>query len=93
MIGNKEQAVLYIMELPQDSRVEVKLWKPRRTAQQSSYYWALCTQIANRMKLSKTAVHNLMLRDYGQPIIIGGEKHYSLIPDTDEAEVYTVSLV
>lgn len=85
MIGTKEQAVLYIMELPQDAKVEVKPWKPKRTNQQNSYYWSLLTQIANRMKLSKTAVHNLMLRDYGQPIVIGGEKHYSLIPDTDEA--------
>ena len=86
MIGNREQAMLYIMGLPDDAIVEIQEWKPKRSNKQNSYYWVLATQIANVMRMSKTVVHNLLLRDYGQPIFIGGEKHYSLIPDTDKAE-------
>ena len=89
MIGNKVQAVTYIIGLPDDAKVEVKEWKPVRSKQQNAYYWALVNRIANRMNLSKTEVHNLMLRDYGQYMSIGGETPIVYIPDTEQAEAET----
>ena len=85
MIGTKKQLINSLLDLP-DGMYELKEWKPKKSKSQNGYYWALCTEIANVMRLSKTVVHNMLLRDYGQPVLIGGEKHYSLLRDTDKVE-------
>ena len=86
MIGNREKAILYIMSLPEGALVEVKEWKEKRSRQQNRYYWALVTRIAGKMNLSKSAVHNLMLRDYGQRAVVGGETPVVYLPDTEATE-------
>lgn len=86
MILNREKAVLYIMALPEDAKVEVKPWKAKRSGQQNSYYWHLLTEVANLMRISKSEAHNRMLRDYGQPVMVCGQMILTAIPDTPEAE-------
>lgn len=85
MIGTKKQLVNELMDLP-DGMYELKEWKPKKSRNQNGYYWALCTEIADVLRKSKTEVHNLLLRDYGQPILAGGSKIYSLIKDNDRIE-------
>ena len=86
MVLNREQAVLYLMALPEETKVEIKPWKEKRSKQQNAYYWHLLTEVANKMRISKSEAHNLMLNDYGQPVLICGERIYCTIPDTPVAE-------
>ena len=86
MVGTKLKIIEWLMSLPEDSIIKAVLFKPKRSKQQNAYYWILATEIGNVMRKSKTVIHNQMLRDYGQPLLINGEHPYVFIPDTDEAE-------
>lgn len=86
MLGKKLKIIEWLLSLPEDVIVKAEIFKPKRSKQQNAYYWVLVTEIANVMRKSKTVIHNMMLRDYGQPLIINGEHPYVFIPDTDEAE-------
>lgn len=86
MVGTKLKIIEWLMSLPEDSIIKAVLFKPKRSKQQNAYYWVLVTEIANVMRKSKSVIHNMMLRDYGQPLLINGEHPYVFIADTDEAE-------
>lgn len=67
-------------------RIDVKEMKSKRSLDANSYYWALLTKLGDKLRLSKAYLHNLMIRRYGQPEIIGGKIVYVVIRDTDEAQ-------
>lgn len=67
-------------------RITVKRWKEKRSLDANSYYWVLLSKLAELMKISKPRAHNLMLRRYGQNLIIDGAGAYIRIPDTEKAE-------
>ena len=90
MIGTIVKVIEWLMTLPKDAIIKAEVFKPKRTRQQSAYYWVLVTEIANVMRQSKSVIHNIMLRDYGQPMLINGERPYVFIPDTEEAELEVV---
>ena len=52
----------------------------------NAYYWQLLSKVAEKLLLTKPHAHNIMLRRYGQKLIIGGELAYVVIPNTEEAE-------
>ena len=86
MIGNRTKVLEWLMAQDDAKLYTIEEWKKRRSGQQNGYYWTLVTQIADTMRMSKSEVHNRMLRDYGQPELLEGEKMFVFIPDTDEAE-------
>lgn len=86
MTGNKEQALLYVASMPEDVILTISKFKPKRSPNQNAYYWKLATELANYNNIDKTEQHNILLRRYGQPLEIAGERTYVFIPDTDEAE-------
>ena len=86
MIGTKLKIIEWLLKLPDDVVIIAKIFKPKRSKKQNAYYFALVTEIANVMRQSKTVIHNVMLRDYGQPLLINGERPYVFLPDTEEAE-------
>lgn len=86
MIGTRTQILEWLMGLDGSERIKAEIWKPKRTTKQNAYYWTLLTEIAEKMRISKTEAHNRMLRDYGQPELIEGQKLFVFIPDTDESE-------
>lgn len=65
MIGNRLQALTYLMELPADAKVEIKLYKEKRTLTQNSYFHALVGQIARVIGSSITEVKNQLVADFG----------------------------
>lgn len=67
-------------------RITAKQWKEKRSLDANAYYWVLLSKMAEAVKISKPRAHNLMLRRYGQPLIIDGAKAYIRIPDTEKAE-------
>lgn len=65
--------------------IELKRYRKHRSLEANSYYWALCTQIAEAVGQSVPYTHNLLLRRYGQSMTIGEKVVLIPIPDTDEA--------
>lgn len=65
--------------------------KEKRSLSQNAYYWQLLGQLAGRLRMSKTELHNRILRDYGQLARMDGALVPVLIPDTDKAERLTLA--
>ena len=86
MTGTLDTILEYMMSFPEGTLFDAREWKETRSPQQNRYYWVLVTQIANKMRHSKIMHHNLLLRDYGQYVRLGGRLIYAEIPDTEEAE-------
>ena len=60
--------------------------KAKRSLDANSYYWVLIGKLAAKLRTTTSALHNLMLRQYGQPELIDDKKAFLVIPDTPEAE-------
>lgn len=67
-------------------RITVKQWRKKRSLDANAYYWVLITKLAEALHISKPRCHNLMLRRYGQNLMIDGAGVYIRIPDTEKAE-------
>lgn len=67
-------------------RITVKLWRDKRSLDANSYYWVLFSRLAEAVGISKPRAHNLMLRKYGQNLVIDSQIAFLVIPDTEEAE-------
>lgn len=67
-------------------RITVKLWRDKRSLNANSYYWVLLSRLAEAVGISKPRAHNLMLRKYGQNLVIDSQIAFLVIPDTEEAE-------
>ena len=85
MIGTPAQLIKWLLDRPQDKTFECKEKRKKRSLSQNDLYWALVTEIANVMRISKSEVHNVMLRRYGQPERIEGRLVAVTIPDTEKA--------
>ena len=66
--------------------VEIKKHSKGRSNQQNSMYWSILGQIAGVLGVSNPRFHNLMIRRYGIPWIVGGQVATTALPDTDEVE-------
>lgn len=69
-----------------DLRITLKRWREKRSLSANAYYWVLVGKIADHLNASQNAVHNILLRRYGQIELIDGEPVTMMIPDTQEAE-------
>lgn len=67
-------------------RITAKQWREKRSLDANAYYWVLLSKLAESLKISKPRAHNLMLRRYGQNMVIDGSGAYFRIPDTERAE-------
>lgn len=61
-----------LLELDKDMVYDVDIHKPRekRSLNANAYAWTLITKLANRMRLSKDEVYQMMLERYGQSTVI-----------------------
>lgn len=91
MTGNALQVIRWLSSQDQEQEWEIKKYRKRRSLSQNSYYWQLLTKVADVKRLSKTVVHNMMLRDYGQPYGVDGRLVAVTIPDTEKAEQQTLA--
>ena len=64
----------------------IKERKARRSLDANAYYWLLLGKLGDALRISKSELHNIMLRRYGQFYIVDGQAVYIVIPDTDEAQ-------
>lgn len=57
-------------------RITVKQWREKRSLDANAYYWVLLSRLAEVAGISKPRAHNLMLRRYGQNLMIAGQMAY-----------------
>ena len=57
-----------------DLKITAKIWREKRSLDSNAYYWVLLSRLAEYMKISKPCAHNMMLRRYGQNLLIDGIK-------------------
>ncbi len=67
-------------------RITAKQWREKRSLDANAYYWVLISKLAEALHISKPRTHNIMLRRYGQNLVIDGAGAYIRIPDTEKAE-------
>lgn len=60
--------------------------KEKRSLSQNSYYWVLIGKVADKLRISKSRLHNDMLRHYGQRMMVDDKPVIVYIPDTEESE-------
>ena len=86
MTGTAEKLVIYLMGQDRSLQWDLTPHKEKRSLNSNSYYWALCNQVARKLRISTSRLHNMMLRDVGLPEIVGEQMVTVYLPDTDEAE-------
>lgn len=67
-------------------RIEIKEHKGKRSLNANDYYWVLLSRLGDKLRVSKAYLHNLMLRRYGQPEVIGGKTVYVVIRESDDTQ-------
>lgn len=70
MIGNRTDIINYLLYKDDKKIFEIKEVKNKRSLNANSYAWLLITKIAGAMNLSKEEVYLMMLKDYGQSMLI-----------------------
>lgn len=92
MVGTALQIIRWMTEVKDGKQeYEVKEHRRKRTLSQNSMYWKLLSQTADALKMSKTELHNRMLRDFGQLLIIDGQAARCMLPDTEQTEKQVLS--
>ena len=76
----KEAADLKEKELS----IKVTRYRKHRSLDANAYYWVVLSKLAEKLRVSKPYLHNLMLRRYGQVETFSGKIAYVMLPDTDE---------
>lgn len=66
MIGNAEAIIQYLFQQDREKVFEVREYKQKRSLTQNAYFYVLCNEIGNALKISKDEVHLRMLKEYGQ---------------------------
>jgi hypothetical protein len=71
-IEDKQSAMRCWDGYDKNERLSIKVdkYREKRSLNANNYAWALITEIANAVRLSKEAVYKTMLRDYGQSSMI-----------------------
>lgn len=70
MIGNKNNLINWLLKQKENTIFEIKEIKNKRSLNANSYAWVLITKIASVMNLSKEEIYLLMLKNYGQSLLI-----------------------
>lgn len=71
----------------EDERVfDLVIHREKRSLNQNAYYHVLLGQVADKLRISKSRLHNDMLRHFGQTMMIDGRPVCVMLPDTDESE-------
>lgn len=70
--------------LPEDLAISFTRWSNRRSLDANAYHWVLVAKIAKVLGASQNYVHNMLLRDHGQPEIVNDHLVPFYIPDTTE---------
>ena len=73
LMAAEDKEALYDLSLHKDVK--------RRSLSANNYFYALCTKIAEKLRISLNEVHNQMLSRYGYPEYIDDKIVYFILPD------------
>ena len=65
-------------------RLSMKPWREGRSLNANAYFYVLVDKIADSLKVSKSYIHNLMLRRYGKIQRIDGKPIWIVLPESEE---------
>lgn len=84
--GKPNDLVIWLMNADKEKLYDLSPHKDvkRRSLSANNYFYALCTQIAEKLKISLNEVHNQMLSRYGYPEFIDDKVVYFILPDSIE---------
>lgn len=91
--GTADEIIMHLLPIrDQAKRFDLKEHREKRSLTQNAYYWVLLSKVAGKLRLPKPEVHNRMLRDFGQILIVDGQAARVVLPDTDAAEQRSLSM-
>ena len=81
--GKALDIITYLMSADKEATYDLSLHKEtkKRSLNANSYFYALCTKIAEKQRISLNEVHNMMLSSYGYPEFIDDKIVYFILPD------------
>ena len=84
--GTARELVFQLARIEDDRVFDVVEHKEKRSLSQNAYYWVLIGKVADKHRISKSRLHNNMLRHYGQRLFIDDKPVIVYLPDTEESE-------
>ena len=93
-VDRNKTIVQYMVEAPakdfealrdKELSLSVKEFKRHRSLDANALYWKLIGELGKVLKVSNSALHNVILSRYGTFEEVDGQLCYALIKDTDEA--------
>lgn len=91
MVGTALKIITALLpERDSDKLYDLTEHKEKRTLSQNAIYWQMLGKVADKLKLPKPVLHNMMLREFSNPQIFGGKVARVLLPDNEEAEEKTL---
>lgn len=84
--GTAKELVFQLARIEDDRVFDVVEHKEKRSLNSNNYYWQLLTKVADRLRISKSRLHNDMIRHYGQRMLVDDKPVIVYIPDTEESE-------
>lgn len=84
--GTAKELVFQLARIEDDRVFDVVEHKEKRSLNSNAYYWQLLTKVADKLRISKSRLHNDMIRHYGQRMTVDDKPVIVYIPDTEESE-------
>lgn len=81
--GKPNDLVIWLMSADKEKLYDLSPHKDvkRRSLSANNYFYALCTKMAEKLRISLNEVHNQMLSRYGYPEFIDDKVVYFILPD------------
>lgn len=81
--GKARDLILYLMDADPNSIYDLSPHKDEkpRSLSANNYFYALCTKVAEKLRISLNEVHNQMLSRYGYPEFMDDKIVYFILPD------------
>ena len=88
MTGTAKELVFLLAKIAdEDTKVyDLVEHKEKRSLNQNSYYHVLLGKVADKLRISKSRLHNDMLAHYGQRFFLDDKCVFVTIPDNEESE-------
>lgn len=84
--GCAKDLIFQLARLDDEKIYDVIPHREKRSLNSNSYYWKLLSQVADKHRISKSRLHNDMLRHFGQRMEVDGKPVVVYLPDTEESE-------
>ena len=86
MTGRAQEIIAFLFAQDREKVWDLKEHREKRGIDSNAYYWVLCANLAQKLRISTARLHNIMLRRVSSPFLLGGKAAMQAVPDTDEAE-------